>query len=88
MDSHDLYQVRVIFDMIVGTLQHHLTILEQNNLVYHMQEVYGVSHKNACLIPERTIEDILEDLLLDVGIEGANRIVHEDEVFVGVHSTC
>jgi len=47
----------------------HLALFEKNDIVHEMKEIYGVCHKYSCLILQLAHENILEDLLFDVGVK-------------------
>lgn len=87
VDGHKLNQVRVVLDLVVGALQDDLALLEKDDDVNQMKEVYGVRDQDAGLVFQDARENIFEDLFLDVRVECGNRIVHEDDFFVSVDSS-
>ena len=45
-----------------------------------MNEVDGMSHKDAGFVFEKSLEDLHEDLLANVSIKGRDRVVHEHDI--------
>lgn len=53
-----------------------------------MNEVNSMSHKDSGLVLAHSLEHLMENLLLHNGIQGGNRVVHQDDVLVGIYSSC
>ena len=43
-----------------------------------------MGHKNASLLLQHTLEDVLEDLFTHISIQSGNGVVHHDNVRVGI----
>jgi len=70
VDLHKLLHVRVILQLVEVALQMHLAVLHHNDLVNQVHEIDGMRHKNSGFASELSQKYVLEDLLLDISIEG------------------
>jgi len=85
MDGHNLPQVGIIFDVVVISLENYLAFFEKNYVVDEVEEIYGVCHEDSGFVLQLAHEDILEDLLFDVGVKSWNGVVHEDDFLIGIN---
>lgn len=75
VDVHKLHEVRIVLDFLIRTLKNDFTFVENNDSVNQVQEIDSMGYQNDCFILKMVQENVLEDLLLDIGIKSRDWIV-------------
>ena len=87
IDFEDTFHVRVVLKLLKCAKGLDLTVFEDNDPITQVQKVYGVGHEDSGFLLKHTLKDFLENLLPHIGIQGGNRVVHHDNVGVGIHGS-
>ena len=61
---------------MVRPMEDYSTILDKDHLVDQVEEIDSVGYQDASLLGKLTHEDTFENLLLYIGIQGGNWVVH------------
>lgn len=75
VDVHKLHEVRIVLDFLIRTLKNDFTFVENNDSVNQVQEIDSMGYQNDCFILKMVQKNVLEDLLLDIGIKSRDWIV-------------
>lgn len=78
----------VVLELLKSTKRADFAIFEDADAITQMQKVYGVGHENASFIFQDAQEDLFEDLLAYICVQGRDRIVCHDDITVSIHGTC
>ena len=62
------------------------TILHDYNMICEVNELNRVSHQDTRLIFQEAKDDLLADLLADMGVQSGHRIVHKNDIRSLVYS--
>ena len=73
--------------LLVSAKSLNLTVLHHTDSISQMEEVNGMSNQDPSVLSQSPCEDLLEDLLSNIGIKSRDRIVHENDVRFGITST-
>jgi len=87
VDLYQLPEVGLMFDFFVVTLARDFAILEADDGVSKRQEVHVMADKDARFILQFAHDDSFEDALFDALVEGGERVVKQDAIFIGVDGT-
>ena len=70
VDSVEFFEVWSIFDLLIRALENHPTLTHVDYRVSKVEEIDGMSHKNSRLLLKFVHENLFENLLLHISIEG------------------
>ena len=70
VDTDKLLKVGMVFAFVEAPRELDLAILEADDRVGEVEEVDSVGDKNTSLLGQFAHDDLLEDSLFDIGVEG------------------
>jgi len=78
----------MVLDLFISTLSFDSSLVHDHNSISEMDKVDCMSDQNSCGVFEKTTEDLFKDLDAGMGVKSGNRVVHKDDFWALVDSSC
>ena len=88
MNLLNIKHICVIFKLFISALCSDSPLVHYHNFIGQMDEVDSMCDQDSSFIFQKALKDVLKYLLPRVRVQGWDRIIHEDDLWALIHSSC